>query len=85
MISSIFIKLVSTGKEVTWRVLKTFIVQSSFLLENTSLETVLKGVCLFPLADPRSVGGDSALEPEALPTGQPPEGVQFRKSNPGVA
>lgn len=85
MISSIFIKLVSTGKEITWRVLKTFIVQSSFLLENTSLETVLKRVCLFPLADPMSVGGDSALEPEALPTGQPPEWVQFRKSNPGVA
>lgn len=85
MVSSMFIKLLSTGKEVTWGVLKTFIVQSSFLLENTSLETVLKGVCLFPLADPMSVGWDSALEPETRPTGQPPEWVQFRKSNPGVA
>lgn len=33
MVSSMFIKLLSTGKEVTWGVLKTFIVQSSFLLE----------------------------------------------------
>lgn len=48
------------------------------LKKNMSLDTILKGVCLFPLADPGSVGWDSALEPEALPAGQPPEGVQFR-------